>query len=143
MENLCLEDFWSSCLKKENWSDQTILRFLGLWAPSTWFSYNCYFNQFVDFCAQNQCKLDRIPQCKVAEFFLSLAQASTRPRAVLTMSAAATSSFYKSQKLESTINEDMYRLLDGLVKTCTSATMKRTPVMPMQPFLKICSRNGM
>ena len=138
MENLCLEDFWSSHLKKENWLDQTILRFLALWAPSTWSSYNHYF---VDFCAQNQCELDRIPQCKVAEFFLSLAQASTRPRSVLTTSAAAISSFYKSQKLESTINEDMYRLLDGLVKMCTSAPMK-TPVMPMQPFLKICSRNG-
>ena len=72
VDNVRLEDLWCEWLKKRNWSQNVINRFLMSWVPSTWSCYNRYFKQFVLFCEESGTDLWSVQQSGLAQFFVSV-----------------------------------------------------------------------
>ena len=123
-------------MKKEQWDKDSISRFLKSWAPSTWVNYNRYFKQFQDFAWLSGVDPSKADGAVVSSFLVKLAKTSERPKGALSSTLAALSSFFGAinRKSDNPINEDVYRLIDGLVKCETTKPLRRTPVMPNEPF---------
>ena len=149
MENLRLEDLWKQKFKKKAWLDEAVQRFLSSLAPATWLSYNRYFNRFMEFCwlkgvtvrpeIRNQCVGQ---QSEVVEFLVDVSSSSRRPKAVLNSSVAALQNYYRAMDEKSPIDNDVWRLVDGLVKSGTSELLRRSLVLPVQPFITLFRKWG-
>ena len=74
----------------------------------------------------------------VSQFLVETAQKSDRPRGVLNSTLAAFSSYFQASDVKvNPINQEVYRLIDGLVKCETKKPMTRTKVMPREPFIRL------
>lgn len=73
----------------------------------------------------------------MAEFMMSVASSSERPRSVLMSTVSAVNSYFKVIQKPTPINDDVVRLVDGLIKSGTAEPMRRSLVMPSQPFLQL------
>ena len=74
-------------------------------------------------------------EAHIAEFLVLTAKKSDRPKAVLTSTTAAISSYYKTTEIDSPINSKVNKLVEGLIKCETKKPLRRTAVMPTKPFL--------
>jgi hypothetical protein len=72
----------------------------------------------------------------LAEFFCELADSSKKPRGVLNMAYAAIKNYFKVTGLDTNLifDDDLDRLLKGLVKSGTTVPMSRSSSMPASAF---------
>ena len=81
--------------------------------------------------------MEKIPQHLLAEFFVQVASGSNRPKAILSSTSAALNMFFSAVNRIDVMDQDVRRLIDGLVKSGTTEPMRRTKVMPTQPFINM------
>ena len=137
MENLCLEDFWNDKLSKEQWSQNVIQRFLTSLASSTWISYNRCFRDYLQFTVEIGVQPDQVSQGVMADFLTLAANKSRRPKSVLNSTTAALNNYFRAVDVVSPINQDVQKLVEGLIKSGTLDPMKRTKVIPTHPFMEL------
>ena len=146
MENVCLESVWEQKLIEKQWSELAIKRFLTFLAPTTWLTYNRYFAKFCKFGIERGVnpveKPVKVSQSLVVDFFIDVAEGSRRPKAILNTSMAAIANYYKAVDRVSPVNNDVVKLVEGLVKSGTVEPMRRTPVLPVAPFLELFRKWG-
>lgn len=142
VEAIRLEGVWQDRLKHQCWSDVSIQKFLGSWALNTWNSYNRCFQRFQNFAETRDVQLVAVTPSMMADFLVNIAENSQRPRSVLMSTLSAVGSYYRVVQVQSPVTEDVMRLIDGIVKVGTGAPMKRSLVMPREPFLILFRKWG-
>ena len=71
-----------------------------------------------------------------AEFLCKISDQSERPESLLKMYSAAIGCLYEGLSLPNPmLNNDIQRLITGLIKSGTKRPLKRTEVMPITPFV--------
>ena len=123
-----------------------IQRFLASLAPTTWGSYNKYFGKFAEFCWQRGIDVSVMnnlnSQSVVVDFLVDVSSSSARPKAILNGSIATIQNFCNATELQSPVDSNVLKLVNGLIKSGTTEPLKRTPVMPVQPFIELFVKWG-
>ena len=139
VDNVCLEGVWQKRLEERNWSTEAIQKYLGFLSPSTWYTYNRQFGKFSEFCwsrGMNVAVLQDV-QLVLVDYLLKLSGSSARPKAAVNSSVAAIQNYCRAQGWQSPVDNDIQRLIDGIVKSCTSEPLRRTQVLPVKPFMDL------
>lgn len=140
MEFVRLEDLWRNTLvNQEKWSESAVNRLTYSLAPSTLHSYNRMIERFAAFCETNDRSNSPLfppdSTATVADFLCTVADASERPSSVLRTASAAIGHVYRGLGHENICAApEVQMLITGLVKSGTTAPMKRSKVMPVQNF---------
>ena len=142
VDTICLEDIWKERLSMQQWQDDSISQFLRAWADTTWLSYNRYFAQFQMFAAREKMKMCDIMSVDMANFLVSVARDSARPHSILMSAVSAVNSYFRAIQCQSPVNEDVFKLIESLVKSGSVQPMRRTQVMPMAPFMEMFRKWG-
>ena len=96
MEDICLENIWKGRLKLQGWSNEAIQGVLGNWARSTLSVYSSHVRAFVRFSMENGIDPGKCSPELVAQFFVQVADRSTRPKALLDSNSAALSCYFNA-----------------------------------------------
>ena len=146
MENICLEGVWKERLSGKNWPKLAINKFIMSLSPTTWLTYNRQFNKFREFVENRGINLEDlgkgIPQNLMVDYLMYMANKSERPKAVLNCSVEAVQNYVKVTGAVSPVDSDVITLVNGLVKSCTTQPLKRSKVLPVQPFLDLFRKWG-
>ena len=142
MENFCLENLWATCLSQQGWSEAAIQWFIMNCMPATWNTYNRQALMFMEFCCQAGLKATSATMAIVTDFMCSLAKLSTCPKAILNTTSAALSQLYRALGVPSPVNEDIYKLLTGIIKVQTTQPMMWSEVMPRKTFITMFKEWG-
>ena len=113
--------------------------FFANWAKSTLRSYSKVVNEFRDFCIEADSEFPHFHQAVLADFLCEIAGKTGRPKSTLNIALAAISSLcdVTEHKSFSKASGDMMKLVTGLIKSGTSEPMRRSKVMPVQPFMSL------
>ncbi|MEW8544181.1 MAG: hypothetical protein AB2693_11665 [Candidatus Thiodiazotropha sp.] len=93
-------------------------------------------NKYIQFCHSNNTEFSDEQQTRiVADFLCVMSDQSQRPESVIKSCAAAINCLFEALGKNSPVNNpDVRRLMSGLIKSGTTAPMKRSQPMPTQPF---------
>lgn len=80
-----------------------------------------------------------LPSALMAQFFVQTAERSERPKSLLSVCSAALKCYFDAMGCPSPINEEVRKVIQGLIKTGTMQPLKKAPVMPRQPFVQMFS----
>ena len=137
VENLCLVTIWRGKLRQKNWSEEAIDRFVLNWSPTTLESYSRCVRKYVGFTLNNGLDPQFLPSSLVAEFFVKVAVNSDRPKSILDVNSAALTCYFAALDQPSPVDQDVRKLINGIVKSGTKEVMKRSSVMPREPFMNL------
>lgn len=134
MGSICLEDIWRENLVDiQGWSKRAVERVFYSLAPSTSHSYNKVIGRFESFCDNAGYQFPPLGSAAIADFLCDVASTSTRPQSVLRNASAALGHVYRIKGLENVVNSPpVQMLITGLVKSGTTAPMRRSRAMPVQ-----------
>ena len=122
------------------WSHRAADYYTRFLAPSTLLLYNRYIAMFHVFCVEKGLEFPRElhdESAIIAEFMCSKAEASDRPESMLTSVLASLTALNSGP-----LPKYLYNLKQALVKGCTTRGKGRTPVMTVQPFVKLFEQWG-
>ena len=74
---------------------------------------------------------------QLAEYFVSIAASSQRPKALLNSNSAALKCYFDALDQQNPVSEDIRCLIEGLVKSATAIPMAKSTIMPRQPFVTL------
>ena len=135
LENLCMESAWKNRLIKKEWSHKTLKRFPAYWAKSTLDLYNRNIITFCEFCSKNNIVFPPSDSKYIADFLCFICDKSTKPKSLLNTTVAALQCYYDALGLSHVMSDmDIRKLCSALIKSGTSEPMKRSSVMPIEPF---------
>lgn len=137
MEGICLANLWRGRLRDANWGESEITRLLLSWAPSTMVTYDTQVKKYISFCVQAGYNPESVPSSVMAQYFAQQAQASQRPKSLLTVCSAALKCYFEAIGEPSPINADVRKMIQGLIKSGTFKPMERSKTMPRQPFVDL------
>ena len=103
-------------------------------------SYSRCVNKFIQFSLQHGVDPQFIPSGLLAEFFTDIARRSDHPKSILDVNSAALACYYQALDHPSPIDSDVRKLIAGLVKSGTTEVMRRSLIMPRQPFMELFER---
>ncbi len=134
MAPICLASTWRYRLSSNGWTENAIELFLGAWADSTFISYDRALNGLYRYCVSTGVPFPPTSQADIAVYFSYLAQSSPRPQSSLNTTSAALQQYLGAIQAPPVIDDELKKLIVGIVKTGSKAPMKRSKVMPIQPF---------
>ena len=138
MENSCLETVWEECLTEKGWNKNSINCFFANWAKSTLHSYSKIIDEFHSYCRESDSKFIGFEVSTLANYLCEVASRMSRPKSALNLVMAAITSFCEAtQHTEILSSGDLQKLVTGLIKGGTSMPMKRSKVMPVDPFMNL------
>ena len=97
---------------------------------------------FFNFSQKLQIQPTAAPQHVIVEFLVQTSMSSTRPKSTLNLSTAAISNYFRAHDLESPIDKEVNKLVEGLIKCETKEPMIRSRVMPVQSFVQLFKNWG-
>ena len=133
MEDICLEGEWKNKLIALGWPDDACKYYSSSLAPSSINEYNRRLTLFKEFCSSQGVQISNATNC-IPSFLISVARKSQRPDSVLRSCTAALQHFFKARTGIDPINEDIHRLVKGLIRQETLRPREQTKVMPVKPF---------
>ena len=135
MENISLESLWRSRLSSLGWSKTAIKRLLKTWAPTTLNTYNKALRKLNTFCLSRGVSVLYVNDNILSEYMCDLAAKKTnRPKSVLSTTNAAIACMKGAMGRSGEMSTDIYKLIDGLIKSGTTNPMNRSKVMPVENF---------
>lgn len=138
MESGGLSNIWQKRLNAEGWSHRACEQLSYVWAKSTKANYECEIKKLKTFCLQKQLPFPPDRTGQLADFLCYICDCSDKPRATLRNMEAAVGNLYRGLGKENLMSDpDIKMLLTALVKSGTTEPMKRTSVMPVEPFVKL------
>lgn len=126
------------------WSEKAVDYYQSFLAPSTLNVYNKYVKMFYEFCVRNSGGFpppDSERTAIIAEFMCYKAESSERPESMLTTILAALAQLFGSHE-PNPIPKCLQNLRLALVKRCTTRAKGRTPIMPVQPLMRLVESWG-
>ena len=142
VQDLCLADTWRCRLRSRHWSEPCIDRFMRNWAPSTISIYSKKVTHFIEYCEKYEQSPTSVSSGTVTSYLLHLTENSVRPKSTLTVTTAALNAFFRASGVTSPIDDEIYDLVNGLIKSGTSQPLMRSKVMPRTPFMKLFHKWG-
>ena len=124
-------------LRKSQWSNGAIDRMMKNWAPSTLKTYEVQANKYLKYCALRGYKPESVPSHVVADYLCDIAASSKKPTSILRTVSAALGNLYSALESQSPIDDDVGKLINGLVKSETTLPMMKSIVMSREPFMKM------
>ena len=103
---------------------------------------NFMFTDFIEFMLKRAFKLVEVSSFMISDYLVQVAQKSQRPKAILSSNTEGVNNYFKAVDVVTPIDDDVFRLVDGLIKSVTVQPMRRTPVMPLEPFLEMFRKWG-
>ena len=100
-------------------------------------SYNTQMKKFLNFMGQCQSDPKYPTEQQIVAYFMSIKDSSDRPKSLVNTNSAALNCFFKALNLPSPINDHIRMLLDGITKAGTAKPMKKSSVMPREPFVRL------
>ena len=137
LEDSCLESVWKIKLKNQGWKQDSIQKFMSNWAQSTLRSYSKIVDQFKNFCDESDAEFPDFSSAILAEFLCHLAAQTGRPKSILNIAVSAITSLCEALNKNSPLNNEIAKLVTGLIKSGTTEPMKRSRIMPVKPFLTL------
>lgn len=134
VESICLANLWRGNLRNKQWDDEHIAQFLLNWAPTTLWSYDSQVRRYIQFCLKEGYLPEMVPCHVIAHFFSDISASLSRPKSIFRMCSAALGCYFEAFKLPSPIDENVRKLIQGLIKSGTLEPMRRTDTMPRQPL---------
>ena len=135
MENICLQSIWKERLSQEGWSIRASKHLTVAWAGSTLQLYNRLLNKIKQYCQSIGVSFPPTDSAVVADYLCVIAADSRRPKSVLSSTSAALSCLCSGMLLRNPMdNQDIRKLVIGLIKSQTMAPRIKTPAMPILPF---------
>ncbi len=137
VENLRLEDIWRDRLISEGWNTTAATTMVHSKATSTWRTYDRAISKCAAFVSDLGFTLQDVPDNVLANYVCFLATQSARPQSLLRTFSAAFRAFGQASGSGRALSEDVFKVIDGLIKTRTMKPLKRTEIMPVAPFLQL------
>ena len=144
VEDIRLEAEWESKLSSLGWSQEACTYYCKSLATSSIREYNRKLTLFKNFCTNSGTEdlsgseaVGLIPS-----FLISVAKKSERPDSALRTCTAALQHFYVARANLDPINQNIHRLIKGLVRGETNRPREQTKSMPIEPFIKLFSKWG-
>lgn len=121
----------------KGWSLHSASQFVSAWAPSTVETYNRSLEKLFHYCNQKGFAFPNVGEHCLAEYLCDLAMTSKRPKSMLNTTVAALTCFSDACCIKNPVTPRINRLIVALIKTGTSAPMKKTEAMPVQPIMDL------
>ena len=142
MEDIRLEGEWKARLTALGWPDDACKYYNCSLASSSINEYNRRLTLFKDFCSSQGIQDMANAMSCIPSFLISVAKKSQRPDSVMRSCTAALQHFFKARIGIDPINEDIHRLVKGLIRQETLRPREQTKVMPVKPFTDLCQNWG-
>ena len=134
VEDVCLENIRSERLLNQNWSERASYQIRFALAPSTLSVYNRVLSQFRDFCVLKDAQFPPKDSCVIADFLCELGDKSERPKSLLNIAHAAINNLYRAYRVSTPGDSDISDLITALIKSGTSQALRKSSVLPSEPF---------
>ena len=133
-----MEDLWKKSLLDAGWSSRAIAQIPLCYAKSTLASYNRVIVKYRCFCDSVHVDFPCTKSAVLTDFMCMLADSSDRPRSILRTAVSALSALFDCLQIDNPfVDKNLYKLQCALVKSSTVDTMRKSKVMPIEPFFKL------
>ena len=106
------------------------------WSPTTLQQYDRVINKFRHYCENSELQFSLEDDALLVDYLCTIADSSNRPHSQLNIVLAAVKAYREALWLGS-IRPQISKLVEGLVKPSTGQAMRKTSVMPVQPFFNL------
>ena len=89
------------------------------------------------YCEDHNFRFPTMKSSELAEYLMQLAQTLERPKSLLNTSVAVLTCLCDAMNVKTPITQEITKLVVGLVKSCTLRPLKRSTVMPVEPFIML------
>ena len=136
---VCIEDLWKTRLKTLDWAD-ALLSLVKYSLPSTtWSSYSRIISDLARFAAQHEQTLEQVTEPFLAAFVEQITLNSDQPQAKVTQFSAALSCLTCTTSVSFPFSQDMTKLIDSIVKKCTTAPLQCSAILLISLFQQLFS----
>ncbi len=123
---------------QEGWSADAALATVRSKADSTWHTYSSSVFKFLQFLHQaGFSSVDSVPENRIADYLCQLAADSECPQSVLRTFSAALHAYGLASGSDSFLTDNLFKVIDGLIKSKTVSPLQRSRVLPVLPFVKL------
>ena len=137
VEDIRLESLWKGKLRGKGWSEVGIQFAILKWSPSTLLTYNGQLQKYLKFMLDRGIDPQFPSKKLLIDYMVQVSKNSDRPRSIMATNSVALSCYFDALDQLSPINADVRKCMEGIVKGGTTKPMKKSSVMPREPFMRM------